>query len=314
MLALWRYVWRERPRVVIATGHLSNLVAAGAAALPRPQGLRYYLNVQNDFVGSGKIKLEAKRRRKLRQIRWWYPWADGLLVTSKGLAENLVSASGMRGPPIHVIYSGVITERLLEYRAAVAPHRWLGADRDRPVIVGAGRLKEQKDFGTLIRAFAKLLWQREARLILLGEGEDRDRLERFAQEAGIAEAVDMPGFVANPYAWMARADVFALSSRWEGFGNVVAEALALGVPVVSTRCPSGPAEILGHGAYGRLVPVMDADAMADALIETLDNGNRCDDPVAASMQFRAEYAGCAYLEAFGLATSSADSPASVEAQ
>lgn len=302
VVALWRHLRKRRPRAVIATGHISNLVLAFVACLPRPRATRFYLNVQNDFVASGKDKTGVKRDRKLRQLRRWYPRADALLVTSEGLRRNLVEASGVRRLPIHVIYSGVVTDELIERAGAPVPHPWLAPDRARPVILGAGRLKEQKDFPTLVRAFARVLERRPARLILIGEGEDRAALEALVGELGIGDAVAMPGFTDNPYAWMARADVFALSSRWEGFGNVVAEALALGVPVVSTTCPSGPAEILGDGAHGRLVPMSDPAAMADALVETLEQGNRCRDPARASEPFTAPHAAHAYLQALGLET------------
>lgn len=300
VLALWRFIRRQRPAVVVATGHISNLILSLVAALPRPRGTCCFLNVQNDFVASGKDKTGRKRARKLRQIRRWYPYADSLLVTSQGLRDNLVTATGLKAERIRVIYSGVITDRVHERARETVDHPWLGSRRTQPVVLGAGRLKEQKDFPTLVRAFARLREWREARLILIGEGEDRAELEHLVRELGVVDDVDMPGFTPNPYAWIARADVFALSSRWEGFGNVVAEALALGVPVVSTSCPSGPTEILGEGEYGRLVPMGDAQALALALAETLARGNRCGDPCRASARFTAARAAHEYLAAFGI--------------
>ena len=145
------------------------------------------------------------------------------------------------------------------------------------MVLGVGMLKPQKDFATLIRAFARLRASRPARLVILGDARGaakdlafRDELKALPAALGIAEDVAFPGFVANPFAWMARAACFALSSRWEGLGNVVIEALACGCPVVSTDCPSGPAEILAGGRYGRLVPVGDAAALAEAIAATLD--------------------------------------------
>jgi glycosyltransferase involved in cell wall biosynthesis len=107
--------------------------------------------------------------------------------------------------------------------------------------------------------------------VILGEGGERDRIESLAESLGVADDVWLPGFVDNPYKYMRRADVFALSSEWEGFGNVVVEAMACGTPVVSTDCPSGPAEILADGEFGRLVPVGDDGALADAVAATLDD-------------------------------------------
>lgn len=299
-LALWRYVFRHRPRVVVATGHISNLIAAAVARLPRPRDTRIFLNVQNDFVASGRDATGRKRARKLRQIGNWYRFADALLVTSQGIADNLAGAADLSQLNVHVIHNGVITDAVLARGAGPVDHPWLVEPRRVPVIVGAGGLRRQKDFHTLIRALSLLRREHEARLIIIGEGKDRQSLLDLARELGVEGAVDLPGFMTNPYAWIARADIFALSSLWEGFANVVAEALALGVPVVSTTCPSGPSEILAHGQHGCLVPPGDPQALASALAETLANGNRCEDPVAASEPFTAEYAAHAYLEAFGL--------------
>jgi glycosyltransferase involved in cell wall biosynthesis len=144
------------------------------------------------------------------------------------------------------------------------------------VILSAGRLSAQKDFPTLIRAFATLRARREARLVILGGATAEAKTEirqqdlvALAESLGVAADLCLMGFMPNPYAYMARAKLFALSSAWEGFGNVLVEALACGCPVVSTDCPFGPAEILDGGRYGRLVPVGDADGMADAMFDLL---------------------------------------------
>jgi glycosyltransferase involved in cell wall biosynthesis len=140
-----------------------------------------------------------------------------------------------------------------------------------PVILAVGRLTKAKDYPTLFRAFSLVRQVRPAKLLVLGEGEERSNLERLAIELGIQNDVSMSGFVDNPFAFMAKASVFVLSSAWEGFGNVLVEALACGCPVVATDCPSGPREILDNGRYGRLVPVGDHEALAKAILETLDN-------------------------------------------
>src|SRR5690606_37626457 len=133
-----------------------------------------------------------------------------------------------------------------------------------PVLVAAGRLVPQKNFPLLLAAFAQLRAQRPARLLILGEGRERPRLEAAAHELGIAADVALPGHVDNPYAAYARASLFVLSSDWEGLPTVLIEALACGCPIVATDCPSGPAEILQGGRYGSLVPMGDAAALAQA--------------------------------------------------
>jgi glycosyltransferase involved in cell wall biosynthesis len=200
-------------------------------------------------------------------IRLLYRRADGLAAISHGVAAAVAGLLGREPESIPVLHNPVVSPGFEALSAAAPEHPWFGDDV--PVVLAAGRLIRQKDYPTMLRAFALLAGRTPARLIVIGEGEDRGALEALAAELGIADRVAWPGFVANPYAWMAAARAFVLSSRWEGFGNVLAEALACGTPAVATDCPSGPAEILGEGAYGRLVPVGDAAALADALEATL---------------------------------------------
>jgi glycosyltransferase involved in cell wall biosynthesis len=162
--------------------------------------------------------------------------------------------------------------------------------------MGVGRLNPQKDFGTLLRAFAALRREREARLIVLGEGEEREALARLAAELGVANDVDMPGFADNPYAHMSKAALFVLSSRFEGLPTVLVEAMACGTPVVATDCPSGPSEILEGGRLGGLVPVGDADALARAMAEALDRPVPTELLCARAADFAVERAVDRYLE------------------
>jgi glycosyltransferase involved in cell wall biosynthesis len=166
-----------------------------------------------------------------------------------------------------------------------------------PVVLGAGRLEAQKDFPTLLKAFARVRAVREARLILLGEGKDRPLLEALAQDLRVAENVELPGFVENPFAYMARATVFVLSSTYEGLPGVLIQAMACGCPVVSTDCPSGPAEILAGGAYGPLAPVGDDRALAQAILAQLDAPVDRERLCARAALFSVEHAVERYLQA-----------------
>ena len=183
-------------------------------------------------------------------------------------SHNVPAASKVRESDLE---SNVHTSDLHQKcgRAEPFDHPWFAPGAP-PVILGAGRLTEQKDFPTLIRAFALVRKKHPARLMILGEGEERSKLETLVQELGLEKEVSLPGFVDNPYKYMKRAAVFVLSSRWEGFPNVLVEAMALGTPVVSTDCPNGPAEILENGKWGELVPVGETQSLASAVLRTLD--------------------------------------------
>ena len=183
--------------------------------------------------------------------------------------------AGLSRQQVCVICNPVVTPEIFSKAQEPVDHPWFAPGQP-PVVLGAGRLTIQKDFPTLIRAFALVRAQRRARLMILGEGEERPKLEALVRELGLEEDMALPGFAGNLYAYMARAAVFVLSSRWEGFGNVLVEAMALGTPVVSTDCPSGPAEILERGKWGKLVPVGDIVALSAGVVAELDNPSLSD--------------------------------------
>ncbi len=133
------------------------------------------------------------------------------------------------------------------------------------MIISIGRFQKEKDFPTLINAFAKLRERIDARLVILGDGDERENLESLVKQLGLSAAVDMPGFVENPYSYLSRASIFVLSSVSEGLPNALLEALALKVPIVSTDCVTGPREILREGKDGILVPVRDPVALANSM-------------------------------------------------
>ena len=191
------------------------------------------------------------------------------MAVSVGVADDLSARTGIPRQKIQVIYNPVITEALQSAAAATVEHPWLQPGQP-PVLLAVGRLDKQKDFPMLVHAFRTVRNQRRAHLMILGEGPDRARIEQAIQEAGLSGDVSLPGFEQNPYRFMKRAAVLAFSSQWEGFGVVLVEALALGMPVVSTDCMYGPAEVLCNGRYGTLVPVGDHEAMAQALLTALD--------------------------------------------
>jgi len=216
------------------------------------------------------LPLSSTAGTVLWMMRRLYPKADRIVAVSQGVAEDLIALLNLLPEKVTVIYNPIVTPELFEQAQKPISHPWLEQNRV-PVILAIGRLTKAKDYPTLFRAFSLVRQVRPTKLLILGEGEERANLERLAVELGIQNDVSMPGFVDNPFAFMAKASVFVLSSAWEGFGNVLVEALACGCPVVATDCRSGPREILDNGRYGRLVPVGDYEALAKAILETLDN-------------------------------------------
>jgi glycosyltransferase involved in cell wall biosynthesis len=191
------------------------------------------------------------------------------VAVSRGAADDLARSTGLRRELVQVVYNPVITPGMLAQARRAPEHPWFAKDQP-SVILGAGRLTAQKDFRSLVRAFAAVRATRPVRLMILGEGEERPALEALARELGVSDDVSLPGFRPDAIACMASAALFVLSSAWEGLPTVLIEALAVGTPVVSTDCPSGPREILQDGRLGALVPVGNVAALSRAMSEALD--------------------------------------------
>lgn len=265
--AVIRYLREERPRAVLSALNQPNVVAAWARRLSGT-GVRTVITVHNT------LSIEARNGKSLRLkmmphfVRAFYPWADAIVTVSKGVADDMRQNVGVRGRHVEVIYNPVVSESMLEKAKAPVDHPWFAPGQP-PVVLSVGRLTGQKDFSTLIRAFALVRPHVDARLMILGQGEERAALEAEVASLGLDDCVSLPGFVDNPYAYMANCAAFVLSSRYEGLPTVLIEALAAGARVVSTDCPSGPNEILAGGKYGRLVPVEDPDALSTTIRATL---------------------------------------------
>jgi glycosyltransferase involved in cell wall biosynthesis len=260
------YLRRERPAALLSSKHRANQIAILARALAGVE-TRLLVKIETNLTASLAKQNPFKRFLFTRQLRLFYPHADGVIGVSQGVTDDLHQLIGGDPARFHTVYNPVLPKDLESRAREPIAHPWFGGSV--PVVIGAGRLTRQKDFATLLHALALVLQERPARLLLLGDGPERARLEALAAELGISAVVDFYGFVANPFPYIARSDLFALSSAWEGFGNVLVEAMALGVPVVSTDCPSGPREILHDGALGPLVPVADPAALATAIVATL---------------------------------------------
>ncbi|MGG6267877.1 glycosyltransferase [Leptolyngbya sp. AN03gr2] len=267
-IALRRYLEREQPAILFSA---LDILSSAYWARPKTVPTQIVMCVQT-YLSEQFKNHQGQTFGKLRSrmVRWFYPKSDAVVAASIGTAEDVTGLTGIPLDRIQVIYNPVITQEVFQKSEIEIDHPWFKPGEP-PVILGIGRLVSQKDFPTLITAFAKVRENRPARLIILGEGDDRHLLEELIQKLGLESDVALPGFTDNPYAYLSKATLFVLSSRFEGFGNVVAEALACGAPVVSTDCPSGPAEILDRGKYGRLIPVADPTAMTTAILEMLDS-------------------------------------------
>jgi glycosyltransferase involved in cell wall biosynthesis len=276
--ALVRYLRSERPQALLSSIDYVNVVALWAKRLARVP-VRTVVNEQNTLSFRGQ---EGGGLRWVPGLaRRFYPWADAIAAVSAGVANDLADVTGLPRERIDVIHNPVVTPELQALKRGEVDDPWLAPGQP-PVLLGVGRLTAQKDFPTLLRAFARVRRERSARLLILGEGEEREALEALVRELGLSDCVRLPGFAANPYACMSRATLFVLSSRWEGLPTVLIEALACGLPIVSTDCPSGPQEILAGGRFGALVPVRDEQALARTILAALDG--RTPRPTSESWQ------------------------------
>jgi len=264
------YLNSRKPKYLISAMNHVNVVALISSKLSRIP-VKNIVSVRNN--SSELFKNEDNFISNLMPyfIKLTYPMADEIVAISEGVADDIKKVSGVSEEKISIIHNPVVTRELKEKSKESVDHGFfeLGV----PVILSVGRLDKQKDYKTLVRSFKQVRKKVDSRLLILGEGNQRAEIQELINELNIKKDVDLPGFVENPYKYMRKSSVFVLSSRWEGFGNVIVEAMATGTPVVSTNCPSGPSEILKNGRYGELVPVGNSKKLADAILRTLKNPN-----------------------------------------
>lgn len=297
--SLRRFLRKERPDFLISVTPFTTLQAVWA---------RRYARAPTKIVNVESIHLsrwiEGRKGRRYEYLmpllRRIYRRVDVLVGVSDGVADNLAQVTGLPRSSIARIYNPALTPDLEKAAQEPLDHAWF-QDGQPPVLLTVGRLDDQKDHPSLIRAFAKLRAEREARLVILGEAPNpretaarTKALRDLARSLGVEADVDLAGYQSNPFKYMKRAAVFVLTSRFEGLGNVLIEALACGCPVVSTDCESGPGEVLEAGKHGRLVPVGDVDAMARALTETLDDSSQPEQLKARAADFSADAIGAEY--------------------
>ena len=265
LLPLARYLRRERPMALLSALNHANVIAVLASRVARFRGA-VWVAEHNDMLPLDSLTPSLRAFRAL--MGWAYGRATGIVAVSHGVRESLERTLGLPQECVRVIYNPVIVPEMLELALEIPDHPFV-RERSGPLVVGVGRLTRQKNFAHLLRAVAAIDGTPQARVLILGEGEERETLTDLAVDLGLEERVALPGFVPNPYSYLAQADVFVLSSDWEGLPTVLIEALAIGTPVVATNCPSGPLEILDDGAHGELVPIGDVNALARAIERVL---------------------------------------------
>lgn len=291
---LIKYLRRERPAAMLATGDHSNCLAILAQRFAGVD-TRVVVRESNMVAFHLPTMNRIKRNAMASFIRYCYPRSDKVIAVSRGVACGLNQSFGVPEEKLCVIYSPIISEGLTKKAKEPVDHDWFKEGQP-PVVLTVGRLTAAKSQETLIRAFAYARQKTTIRLLILGEGEKRAELEALISRLGLSADVSMPGFKENPFAFMSRARLFVLSSASEGLPGVLIQALGCGCPVVSTDCPSGPREILQDGRFGRLVPVGDDTAMAETILQSLNEEKKLPCDSSDLEPFTVEYSTREYLK------------------
>jgi len=291
---LIRYLRQSRPDTLLAGGWQVNMIATWAKLTFT--SFKLVLSVHSNITHQSRNSDVWYAPINPLAIKIFYPLADAIVTVSGGILDDLSTISSTAAENGRVVYNPVVDQRLLAKAQVEVSHPWFAQENDTPVLLGVGRFGPEKNFALLLRTFAKVCRQREMRLIMLGDGEERDELERLTRKMDMQNRVDFVGFEENPYKYMARGSLLVMSSRFEGLPSVLVEALACGCPIVSTDCPSGPREILENGKWGYLVPVGDEEALAEAITESLNEEHDPERLRQRAMDFSVDRAVDEYLD------------------
>ncbi|WP_170007318.1 glycosyltransferase [Bacillus fonticola] len=268
--ALLKFLKEEKPDLLISGMSHVNLITIIANRISKNKTKI----IVTEHANLSSVNKKSKKNTlfniiKLILMKKLYPKTERIISVSKGVQDDLRKYIKLDNEQMKVIYNPVISNTLYVKAAEQVNHSWY-ENKKNPIIIGIGRLTRQKDFENLIQAFSILKSRVDSRLIILGEGKDREKLEKLIKDLGLEEYVDLHGFEENPYKFLRNADMFVLSSKYEGLPTVLIEALALKCNIVSTDCPSGPNEILRDGEFGRLVPIENSELLAEAMINGIE--------------------------------------------
>lgn len=294
LLYLIPFLILNRPHVLLTTLETANIFGPLAVKLALVK-TKIIVREASTLDRFKQKKPTPENKKALNRMKFSYSLAHGLIANSQQTADDLKSFGILRNRPYKVIPNPVYSDSFHTMAEDQTKHPWVGSRT--PYILSAGRLHELKDQKNLIKAVSILRKKHEIKLIILGTGPEESNLKKYSEELGISDSVSLPGFVQNPYPFYKNAKLFCLSSKWEGFGNVLIEALAFGLPVVSTDCPGGPRWILNEGRFGHLVPVGDSSLLAQALENVLENPEKFKsrDQRARAMEYSVEKIGNKYL-------------------
>lgn len=225
-----------------------------------------------------------------------YQFSDKIVCVSEGVKQDFIESLNLNEENVHVIYNPAWSKDNLN-DISKTKHPWL-LEKKIPVAVACGRLEVQKDYDTMLKSIAILKEMEPVRLLIIGDGLEKERLIALAKDLRIDHLVDFLGYKNNPLDYMIDSDLFLLTSKWEGFGNVLVEALGVGLPIVSTDCKSGPAEILNYGEFGKLVPIENPDEVAKKVIELLNASHNKEKQMQRANDFTDDISALNYLELF----------------
>lgn len=299
---LLRYLAESRPDALLSAKDECDDLAI-KARLRSGGHTRFYIRAVVNVSQRLGFRNPIKGWTTRRWMRAVYPQADGIIAVSRGVADDVAAITGIARERIHVAPNPVVRPEI-QTQAELPPDHPFYRDHSLPIVLGVGRFGRQKNFELLLKACALANRERPLRLVILGSGHRQRGLLALARRLGMGEQVSFPGFQPNAYAYMRHADLFVLSSLWEGSPNVLTEALALGTPVVSTDCPSGPREILQDGAIGPLVPMNDPPAMARAILDVLANPPPRERNRSATADYSIDNSAAQYMRHMGLDPSS----------
>jgi len=292
------YLKKEKPKILITTLRRVNIAAIIARRLGSPS-TKLIIREPNTYSKESLLKSKPMDRFISALTKYFYPRADAIVAVSNSMADELVELLKIPKTKVEVIYNPVVDDELIHNKSLDCEHQWI-KEKEFKVIIGMGRITPQKDFATLIKAFAIVKSKINSKLLILGEpdrnNDEFDKLKKLVKDLNLDYDVSFPGFVENPFCYLSRADLFVLSSRWEGLPGALIQALACGCPVVSVDCPTGPSEILENGRYGYLSKIGDFETLAKNMIATLNNPLSRDVLETRGFEFNADVAAEKYLE------------------